>query len=160
MLSQGSANGYYELKELSIVDGKGNEMKVSELKEKYDVSKVYIFWPRPLLIPNISEDAISDYNIALKHYKKAEGNMLKDEKVELHIAPLNLGFSFEVESFSPFLLSYTLPAGSAENPDTPGSTGDSYYPSYHGPVQPVLVLPPKTGDITFFGWFRVLLGID
>lgn len=160
MLSQGSANGYYELKELSIVDGKGNEMKVSELKEKYDVSKVYIFWPRPLLIPNISEDAISDYNIALKHYKKAEGNMLKDEKVELHIAPLNLGFWFEVESFSPFLLSYTLPAGSAENPDMPDSTGDSYYPSYHGPVQPVLVLPPKTGDITFFGWLRVLLGVD
>ena len=160
MLSQGSANGYYELKELSIVDGKGNEMKVSELKEKYDVSKVYIFWPRPLLIPNISEDAISDYNIALKHYKKAEGNMLKDEKVELHIAPLNLGFWFEVESFSPFLLSYTLPAGSAENPDMPDSTGDSYYPSYHGPVQPVLVLPPKTGDITFFGWLRAMLGID
>ena len=68
---------------------------------------------------------------------------------------------FETDSFSPFLLSYTLPAGSAENPDTPGSTGGgSYYPSYHGPVQPVLVLPPKTGDITFFGWFRVLLGID
>lgn len=160
MLSQGSAEGYYELKELSIVDGKGNEMKVGDLKENYHVSKIYIFWPRPLLIPNISEDAISDYNIALKHYKKAEGNMLKDEKVELHIAPLNLGFWFEVESFSPFLLSYMLPEGGTEGADTPGSTGDSYYPSYHGPVQPVLVLPPKTGDITFFGWLRVLLGID
>lgn len=160
MLSQGSAEGYYELKELSIVDGKGNEMKVSELKKTYDVSKVYIFWPRPLLITNINGDTIEDYEINLKHYINAEGNMLKDEKVKLHIAPLNLGFWFEVESFSPFLLSYKLPAGGTEGADTPGSTGDSYYPSYHGPVQPVLVLPPKTGDITFFGWLRVLLGID
>ena len=35
--------GYYELKELSIVDGKGNEMKVGDLKENYHVSKIYIF---------------------------------------------------------------------------------------------------------------------
>lgn len=155
MLSQGSAEGYYELKELSIVDGKGNEMKVGELKKKYNVSKVYIFWPRPLLITNIE-----DYKIELKHYINAEGNMLKAENVKLHIAPLNLGFWFEVESFSPFLLSYKLPEGGTEGADTPGSTGDSYYPSYHGPVQPVLVLPPKTGDITFFGWLRAMLGID
>lgn len=160
MLSQGSAEGYYELKELSIVDGQGSEMKVGDLRGKYNVSKIYIFWPRPLLITNINGDTIEDYKIDLKHYINAEGNMLKAENVELHIAPLNLGFWFEVKSFSPFLLSYTLPAGSAENPDTPDSTGDSYYPSYHGPVQPVLVLPPKTGDITFFGWLRVLLGID
>ena len=135
-------------------------MKVGDLKENYHVSKIYIFWPRPLLITNINEDTIKDYEINLKHYINAEGNMLKDEKVKLHIAPLNLGFWFEVESFSPFLLSYTLPAGGTEGADTPDSTGDSYYPSYHGPVQPVLVLPPKTGDITFFGWLRVLLGID
>ena len=160
MLSQGSAEGYYELKELSIVDGKGNEMKVGDLKENYHVSKIYIFWPRPLLITNINGDTIEDYKIDLKHYINAEGNMLKAENVELHIAPLNLGFWFEVESFSPFLLSYMLPEGGTEGADTPGSTGDSYYPSYHGPVQPVLVLPPKTGDITFFGWLRVLLGID
>ena len=40
-----------------------------------------------------------------------------------------------------------------------GGVGN-HYPAYHGPVQPVLVLPPKTGDITFFGWLRALLGVD
>lgn len=76
-------------------------MKVGDLKENYHVSKIYIFWPRPLLITNINGDTIKDYEINLKHYINAEGNMLKDEKVKLHIAPLNLGFWFEVESFSP-----------------------------------------------------------
>ena len=41
-----------------------------------------------------------------------------------------------------------------------GGGGGTHYPAYHGPVQPVLVLPPKTGDITFFGWLRALLGVD
>lgn len=41
-----------------------------------------------------------------------------------------------------------------------GDGGGTHYPAYHGPVQPVLVLPPKTGDITFFGWLRALLGVD
>ena len=41
-----------------------------------------------------------------------------------------------------------------------GGGGGNHYPAYHGPVQPVLVLPPKTGDITFFGWLRALLGVD
>ena len=41
-----------------------------------------------------------------------------------------------------------------------GGGGGNHYPAYHGPVQPALVLPPKTGDITFFGWLRALLGVD
>ena len=41
-----------------------------------------------------------------------------------------------------------------------GGGGGTHYPAYHGPVQPALVLPPKTGDITFFGWLRALLGVD
>ena len=159
MLSQGSAEGYYELKELSIVDGKGNEMKVGELKETYDVSKIYIFWPRPLLITNINRDTIEDYKIDLKHYINAEGNMLKAENVELHIAPLNLGFWFEVESFSPFLLSYKLPEGGTEGADTPDSTGSNtggshWHPSVTPTPIPVIVVPPKTGDMTI--WQSIL----
>ena len=159
MLSQGSAEGYYELKELSIVDGKGNEMKVGDLKENYLVSKIYIFWPRPLLITNINGDTIEDYKIDLKHYINAEGNMLKAENVKLHIAPLNLGFWFEVESFSPFLLSYKLPEGGTEGADAPGSTGSNtggshWHPSVTPTPIPVIVVPPKTGDMTI--WQSIL----
>ena len=150
MQEQADANNStkYLYMKLTYMDERGNEIQPAP------GSKATVYLPYPA---GTSYESHKDVAFTLYHYKDENHT----DKEEIKLTPTPYGLMFETDSFSPFLLSYTLPAGSAENPDTPGSTGgDSYYPSYHGPVQPVLVLPPKTGDITFFGWLRVLLGID
>lgn len=148
MQEQADANNStkYLYMKLTYMDERGNEIQPGS-------NKATVYLPYPA---GTSFESHKDVAFTLYHYKDENHT----DKEEITLTPTQYGLMFETGSFSPFLLSYTLPAGSAENPDTPGSTGDSYYPSYHGPVQPVLVLPPKTGDITFFGWLRVLLGID
>lgn len=148
MQEQADANNStkYLYMKLTYMDERGNEIQPGSNK-----AKVYLPYPA-----GTSYESHKDVAFTLYHYKDENHT----DKEEITLTPTPYGLMFEAGSFSPFLLSYTLPAGSAENPDTPGSTGDSYYPSYHGPVQPVLVLPPKTGDITFFGWLRAMLGVD
>ena len=135
----------YLYMKLTYMDDSGNEIQPGS-------NKATVYLPYPA---GTSYESHKDVAFTLYHYKDESHT----DKEEITLTPTQYGLMFETGSFSPFLLEYK-PAGSAENPDAPGSTGDSYYPSYHGPVQPVLVLPPKTGDITFFGWLRVLLGID
>lgn len=149
MQEQADANNStkYLYMKLTYMDSNGNEIQPAP------GSKATVYLPYPA---GTSYESHKDVAFTLYHYKD-ENHTYKEE---ITLTPTPYGLMFETYSFSPFLLSYTLPAGSAENPDTPGSTGDSYYPSYHGPVQPVLVLPPKTGDITFFGWLRAMLGVD
>lgn len=147
MQEQADANNStkYLYMKLTYMDERGNEIQPGS-------NKATVYLPYPA---GTSYESHKDVAFTLYHYKDENHT----DKEEITLTPTSYGLMFEAGSFSPFLLEYK-PAGSAENPDTPGSTGDSYYPSYHGPVQPVLVLPPKTGDITFFGWLRVLLGID
>ena len=147
MQEQADANNStkYLYMKLTYMDKSGNEIQPAG-------SEATVYLPYPA---GTSYESHKDVAFTLYHYKDENHT----DKEEITLTPTSYGLMFEAGSFSPFLLEYK-PAGSAENPDTPGSTGDSYYPSYHGPVQPVLVLPPKTGDITFFGWLRVLLGID
>ncbi len=149
MQEQADANNStkYLYMKLTYMDERGNEIQPAPGSE----ATVYLPYPA-----GTSYESHKDVAFTLYHYKD-ENHTVKEE---ITLTPTQYGLMFETGSFSPFLLSYTLPAGGMEGADTPGSTGDSYYPSYHGPVQPVLVLPPKTGDITFFGWLRVLLGID
>lgn len=149
MQEQADANNStkYLYMKLTYMDKSGNEIQPAP------GSKATVYLPYPA---GTSYESHKDVAFTLYHYKDENHT----DKEEITLTPTQYGLMFEAGSFSPFLLSYTLPAGSAENPDTPGSTGDSYYPSYHGPVQPVLVLPPKTGDITFFGWLRAMLGVD
>ena len=150
MQEQANANNStkYLYMKLTYMDKSGNEIQPAP------GSKATVYLPYPA---GTSYESHKDVAFTLYHYKDENHT----DKEEITLTPTPYGLMFETDSFSPFLLSYTLPAGSAENPDTPDSTGgDSYYPSYHGPVQPVLVLPPKTGDITFFGWLRALLGVD
>ena len=150
MQEQADANNStkYLYMKLTYMDKSGNEIQPAP------GSKATVYLPYPA---GTSYESHKDVAFTLYHYKDENHT----DKEEITLTPTPYGLMFETDSFSPFLLSYTLPAGSAENPDTPYSTGgDSYYPSYHGPVQPVLVLPPKTGDITFFGWLRALLGVD
>ena len=150
MQEQADANNStkYLYMKLTYMDERGNEIQPAP------GSKATVYLPYPA---GTSYESHKDVAFTLCHYKDENHT----DKEEITLTPTPYGLMFETDSFSPFLLSYTLPAGSAENPDTPGSTGGgSYYPSYHGPVQPVLVLPPKTGDITFFGWLRALLGVD
>lgn len=135
----------YLYMKLTYMDDSGNEIQPGS-------NKATVYLPYPA---GTSYESHKDVAFTLYHYKDESHT----DKEEITLTPTQYGLMFETGSFSPFLLEYK-PEGSAENPDTPGSTGDSYYPSYHGPVQPVLVLPPKTGDITFFGWLRILLGID
>lgn len=148
MQEQADANNStkYLYMKLTYMDERGNEIQPGSNK-----AKVYLPYP-----PGTSYESHKDVAFTLYHYKDENHT----DKEEITLTPTQYGLMFEAGSFSPFLLSYMLPEGGTEGADTPGSTGDSYYPSYHGPVQPVLVLPPKTGDITFFGWLRVLLGID
>lgn len=147
MQEQANANNStkYLYMKLTYMDDSGNEIQPGS-------NKATVYLPYPA---GTSYESHKDVAFTLYHYKD-ESHTIK-EKITL--TPTQYGLMFETGSFSPFLLEYK-PAGGMEGADTPGSTGDSYYPSYHGPVQPVLVLPPKTGDITFFGWLRVLLGID
>ena len=147
MQEQADANNStkYLYMKLTYMDERGNEIQPGS-------NKATVYLPYPAGTSYESHKAVA---FTLYHYKD-ENHTIK-EKITL--TPTQYGLMFETGSFSPFLLEYK-PAGGMEGADTPGSTGDSYYPSYHGPVQPVLVLPPKTGDITFFGWLRVLLGID
>lgn len=148
MQEQADANNStkYLYMKLTYMDERGNEIQPGS-------NKATVYLPYPA---GTSYESHKDVAFTLYHYKDESHT----DKEEITLTPTPYGLMFETGSFSPFLLSYTLPAGGMEGADTPGSTGDSYYPSYHGPVQPVLVLPPKTGDITFFGWLRVLLGID
>ena len=147
MQEQADANNStkYLYMKLTYMDSNGNEIQPGS-------NKATVYLPYP---PGTSYESHKDVAFTLYHYKDEKHTV----KEEITLTPTQYGLMFETGSFSPFLLEYK-PAGSAENPDTPGSTGDSYYPSYHGPVQPVLVLPPKTGDITFFGWLRAMLGVD
>ena len=149
MQEQADANNStkYLYMKLTYMDERGNEIQPAPGSE----ATVYLPYPA-----GTSYESHKDVAFTLYHYKD-ENHTVKEE---ITLTPTQYGLMFETGSFSPFLLSYTLPAGGMEGADTPGSTGDSYYPSYHGPVQPVLVLPPKTGDITFFGWLRAMLGID
>lgn len=147
MQEQADANNStkYLYMKLTYMDERGNEIQPGS-------NKATVYLPYPA---GTSYESHKDVAFTLYHYKD-ENHTVKEE---ITLTPTQYGLMFEAGSFSPFLLEYK-PAGGTEGTDTPGSTGDSYYPSYHGPVQPVLVLPPKTGDITFFGWLRVLLGID
>lgn len=147
MQEQADANNStkYLYMKLTYMDKSGNEIQPAG-------SEATVYLPYPA---GTSYESHKDVAFTLYHYKD-ENHTVKEE---IKLIPTQYGLMFEAGSFSPFLLEYK-PAGSAENPDTSDSTGDSYYPSYHGPVQPVLVLPPKTGDITFFGWLRAMLGID
>ena len=147
MQEQADANNStkYLYMKLTYMDERGNEIQPGS-------NKATVYLPYPA---GTSYESHKDVAFTLYHYKDESHT----DKEEITLTPTQYGLMFETGSFSPFLLEYK-PAGSAENPDTPDSTGDSYYPSYHGPVQPVLVLPPKTGDITFFGWLRAMLGID
>lgn len=135
----------YLYMKLTYMDDSGNEIQPGS-------NKATVYLPYPA---GTSYESHKDVAFTLYHYKDESHT----DKEEITLTPTQYGLMFETGSFSPFLLEYK-PAGGMEGADTPGSTGDSYYPSYHGPVQPVLVLPPKTGDITFFGWLRVLLSID
>lgn len=148
MQEQADANNStkYLYMKLTYMDSNGNEIQPGSNK-----ATVYLPYPAGTSYESHNKDVA----FTLYHYKDENHT----DKEEITLTPTPYGLMFETDSFSPFLLEYK-PAGSAENPDTPDSTGDSYYPSYHGPVQPVLVLPPKTGDITFFGWLRAMLGID
>lgn len=148
MQEQADANNStkYLYMKLTYMDKSGNEIQPAL------GSKATVYLPYPA---GTSYESHKDVAFTLYHYKDENHT----DKEEITLTPTPYGLMFEAGSFSPFLLEYK-PAGSAENPDMPDSTGDSYYPSYHGPVQPVMVLPPKTGDITFFGWLRVLLGVD
>lgn len=148
MQEQADANNStkYLYMKLTYMDKSGNEIQPAP------GSKATVYLPYPA---GTSYESHKDVAFKLYHYKDENHT----DKEEITLTPTQYGLMFEAGSFSPFLLEYK-PAGGTEGTDTPGSTGDSYYPSYHGPVQPVLVLPPKTGDITFFGWLRVLLGID
>lgn len=147
MQEQADANNStkYLYMKLTYMDERGNEIQPGS-------NKATVYLPYPA---GTSYESHKDVAFTLYHYKDENHT----DKEEITLTPTPYGLMFETGSFSPFLLEYK-PAGGTEGADTPGSTGDSYYPSYHGPVQPVLVLPPKTGDITFFGWLRVLLGID
>ena len=147
MQEQADANNStkYLYMKLTYMDDSGNEIQPAG-------SEATVYLPYPA---GTSYESHKDVAFTLYHYKDESHT----DKEEITLTPTQYGLMFETYSFSPFLLEYK-PAGGTEGADTPGSTGDSYYPSYHGPVQPVLVLPPKTGDITFFGWLRVLLGID
>ena len=147
MQEQADANNStkYLYMKLTYMDKSGNEIQPAG-------SEATVYLPYPA---GTSYESHKDVAFTLYHYKDENHT----DKEEITLTPTQYGLMFEAGSFSPFLLEYK-PAGSAENPDAPGSTGDSYYPSYHGPVQPVLVLPPKTGDITFFGWLRAMLGVD
>ena len=147
MQEQADANNStkYLYMKLTYMDDSGNEIQPAG-------SEATVYLPYPA---GTSYESHKDVAFTLYHYKDENHT----DKEEITLTPTQYGLMFETGSFSPFLLEYK-PAGGTEGADTPGSTGDSYYPSYHGPVQPVLVLPPKTGDITFFGWLRVLLGID
>ena len=148
MQEQANANNStkYLYMKLTYMDSNGNEIQPAP------GSKATVYLPYPA---GTSYESHKDVAFTLYHYKDESHT----DKEEITLTPTPYGLMFETGSFSPFLLEYK-PEGGTEGADTPGSTGDSYYPSYHGPVQPVLVLPPKTGDITFFGWLRVLLGID
>ena len=148
MQEQADANNStkYLYMKLTYMDKSGNEIQPAP------GSKATVYLPYPA---GTSYESHKDVAFKLYHYKDENHT----DKEEITLTPTQYGLMFETDSFSPFLLEYK-PEGGMEGADTPGSTGDSYYPSYHGPVQPVLVLPPKTGDITFFGWLRVLLGID
>lgn len=147
MQEQADANNStkYLYMKLTYMDSNGNEIQPGS-------NKATVYLPYPA---GTSYESHKDVAFTLYHYKDENHT----DKEEITLTPTPYGLMFETDSFSPFLLEYK-PEGSAENPDTPDSTGDSYYPSYHGPVQPVLVLPPKTGDITFFGWLRAMLGVD
>lgn len=147
MQEQADANNStkYLYMKLTYMDDSGNEIQPAG-------SEATVYLPYPA---GTSYESHKDVAFTLYHYKDENHT----DKEEITLTPTQYGLMFEAGSFSPFLLEYK-PEGGTEGADTPGSTGDSYYPSYHGPVQPVLVLPPKTGDITFFGWLRVLLGID
>ena len=147
MQEQADANNStkYLYMKLTYMDERGNEIQPGS-------NKATVYLPYPA---GTSYESHKDVAFTLYHYKD-ENHTVKEE---ITLTPTQYGLMFEAGSFSPFLLEYK-PAGGTEGADTPDSTGDSYYPSYHGPVQPVLVLPPKTGDITFFGWLRVLLGVD
>lgn len=147
MQEQADANNStkYLYMKLTYMDSNGNEIQPGS-------NKATVYLPYPA---GTSYESHKDVAFTLYHYKDESHT----DKEEITLTPTQYGLMFETGSFSPFLLEYK-PAGGMEGADTPGSTGDSYYPSYHGPVQPVLVLPPKTGDITFFGWLRVLLSID
>jgi len=147
MQEQADANNStkYLYMKLTYMDSNGNEIQPGS-----NEATVYLPYPA-----GTSYESHKDVAFTLYHYKD-ESHTVKEE---ITLTPTQYGLMFETGSFSPFLLEYK-PAGGTDGADTPDSTGDSYYPSYHGPVQPVLVLPPKTGDITFFGWLRVLLGID
>ena len=147
MQEQADANNStkYLYMKLTYMDERGNEIQPGS-------NKATVYLPYPA---GTSYESHKDVAFTLYHYKDENHT----DKEEITLTPTPYGLMFETGSFSPFLLEYK-PAGGTEGADTPGSTGDSYYPSYHGPVQPVLVLPPKTGDITFFGWLRILLGID
>ncbi len=135
----------YLYMKLTYMDERGNEIQPGS-------NKATVYLPYPA---GTSYESHKDVAFTLYHYKDESHT----DKEEITLTPTPYGLMFETGSFSPFLLEYK-PAGGTEGADTPGSTGDSYYPSYHGPVQPVLVLPPKTGDITFFGWLRAMLGVD
>lgn len=147
MQEQADANNStkYLYMKLTYMDERGNEIQPGS-------NKATVYLPYPA---GTSYESHKDVAFTLYHYKDESHT----DKEEITLTPTQYGLMFEAGSFSPFLLEYK-PAGGTEGADTPGSTGDSYYPSYHGPVQPVLVLPPKTGDITFFGWLRAMLGID
>ena len=147
MQEQADANNStkYLYMKLTYMDERGNEIQPGS-------NKATVYLPYPA---GTSYESHKDVAFTLYHYKDENHT----DKEEITLTPTPYGLMFEAGSFSPFLLEYK-PAGGTEGADTPDSTGDSYYPSYHGPVQPVLVLPPKTGDITFFGWLRVLLSID
>ena len=135
----------YLYMKLTYMDDSGNEIQPGS-------NKATVYLPYPA---GTSYESHKDVAFTLYHYKDESHT----DKEEITLTPTQYGLMFETGSFSPFLLEYK-PAGGTEGADAPDSTGDSYYPSYHGPVQPVLVLPPKTGDITFFGWLRAMLGID
>lgn len=147
MQEQANANNStkYLYMKLTYMDDSGNEIQPAG-------SEATVYLPYPA---GTSYESHKDVAFTLYHYKDENHT----DKEEITLTPTPYGLMFEAGSFSPFLLEYK-PAGGMEGADTPGSTGDSYYPSYHGPVQPVLVLPPKTGDITFFGWLRAMLGVD
>lgn len=147
MQEQANANNStkYLYMKLTYMDERGNEIQPGS-------NKATVYLPYPA---GTSYESHKDVAFTLYHYKDENHT----DKEEITLTPTQYGLMFETGSFSPFLLEYK-PAGGTEGADTPGSTGGSYYPSYHGPVQPVLVLPPKTGDITFFGWLRAMLGID
>lgn len=148
MQEQADANNStkYLYMKLTYMDSNGNEIQPAP------GSKATVYLPYPA---GTSYESHKDVAFTLYHYKDESHT----DKEEITLTPTQYGLMFEAGSFSPFLLEYK-PEGGTEGADTPGSTGDSYYPSYHGPVQPVLVLPPKTGDITFFGWLRAMLGVD